>query len=266
MPDITDVFTREDWERYGRDSFINWGHIYSQREFLEGAEGVFGLRHSLEDLAKNTGNHLAKKGIVSLLMPRNPMLGMSASGGSWVEAGTIVLKDQEDKLARYSARNHLEGKLDKDALNALVLKLGDPENCLLYNTSPQDKKTIEVIKRQNYIVTGHLEGLRADFPKLIEEIPEWHQVLFSLNQNNPEYMTAFTKSYASIITDKYNRAFKTGDNYDRGKFLGFYGRSIAAVNAQMHGRTPEQREAIWKEKLKPVHLMTAETLFAALQH
>jgi hypothetical protein len=257
MTDITDIFSADDWKKYGETSFMNWGHFYSQREFVEGAGKVFGLRDSLSQLLENSGNHLAKKAVVNLMMPKNPALGMSIDGGAWVEGGSIFLKDQQDKLADYSARGKLERFLDGEGSNALILKLGNAEANLLYNSSNEDKAMIEIIKRKYWLETKQTEKLRADIPAIVKKLPAWHQVIFNQCQHKEGYLSSFMSSYISTLDSRYDGAFKTGDHYDKGKLQAFYNRSISSVTG-----TPEERAA----KLKPVHLMTAETLLATLRH
>jgi len=259
---ITSLMTKDE---LGRDISIDPDKVYSKKGFLEGAGDYILVRDSLNELVQNTGNYTAKKTLAGLLSPSNPLILLNRDSGVVVEAVGLELKAAGTNLARFTEKNHLEQKLDGEQCSALILSLANPEDLRLYNKSPSDKKLLEIITRQHYIATGKLEGLRADIPDLVKKMPVWHQALFSISQSDQRYMADFLKSYTGIISAKYDQAFKTRDKYSKTKLLGVYSRSLAQVRAEMKGKSKDKREEIWEEKIKPVQLITAETLFRALK-
>lgn len=242
---------------------------YSKNRFVSAAGTFFDVRNSLTDLTRDMGNYAALQNLASVLSPSNPGLLTNRNPQSVVQAVGTELNGVGTKLAKYTERNNLSEKLQGAQANELILILGNPDMPMLYNDSEDDKKLMPIIHRQNRIVSGRVEELSKDFPDLVSKMPEWHRALFNLGQNDPQYKADFLSSYANIITSKYQNAFFTrqGDHMvpDKAKLIGFYDRSMFAAQQGMIGKSPEEQDALWDAKMRPVNLIVSEILYSSLK-
>ncbi len=269
---ITDVLKKEDLESLlGRDISIDPSRSYNEKYFVKNCGNYFNLKDSYLALRENSNNFDAMENIAELLIPKNADLLINRGPRAVLKVADVQLAKAEISLAQYTERNNLDEKLNGNQLNNLILLLGNPDFFLLYKTGDKSHdKLVEIVKRQSIVMFGKKEKLLEDVRDLMKVAPLWHQVMYSAYSNDHSYMGEFLESYTDIIKEIYTKEFtkeitkggKKERKPDKAKLLNFYRKNLESAKTKMNSEADEKKKLkIWNEKIKPIYLMVAQSLY-----
>lgn len=265
-------------ELRGRNISIILGRIYDRQKFVSAMGDYTGLQKDYMALKENSGDTGAMDNIAGLLNPKNPNLILDQGLEGVLTAADAQLSASGTDMAKYAERYSLVDKLSGEPLNALVLQLGNPNHPLLYKSDDKEhRKLAEIVKKMRKVQSGKIEELAEDIPELmnapsLEGVPAWHQALFARYGNNQAYLQGFLKSYASVISAIYAKAFtRPGKGNDKGKrvpnatkLLQFYDENLKVVEDTISREdNDEEKRKIWDKSIKPIDLMVAGLLYDA---
>lgn len=272
---LTDMYNNEDLESIvGRSiSIAPEQKSYDRKYFVDHAGDYFDLRDYHATLNERNGDVGAMNNISYLLHPTNPRLLLNRGSEGILIAADVELSESGKNLAKYTDNRKLDEKLDEKQLDALLMRIGHPEDTLLYKTDDKSHERLaELVKKRAIIMARKQELLVQDIPELMENAPAWHKVIFNRYAEDQSYIADFLSSYTRTISRVYGREFgkeviKEGEKrieLDKDKLYKFYRENIQVVEDAIKNEPDEKKkESIWDKSLKPIHLTTTEIIYNA---